>query len=648
MTTIYNMYFDICAFFTFTLLFVYHIFRKKIPFIQYRLYTLLLVYGILTTFFDTMGAMSIQNPFMISPFIKYSTNILYYAFESLTMVTLLLLALCLAKIDIKLVIHRILVWTPFTIFFFMLITTGFTEWIFYFDKSGAFKKGLFFNVLYTVLFYYLIYILVVTIIYRTVFSKKQLIAFAVIIALVILTTIVQAKFPHILLQNFTTALAAVIMIFFIQNPDEVYDSRGAMKYKMFTAFLDSEFISKKRFTVIVVHIRDYRVIQEKLGFEGVDEIYKDVIKFLSKLERDCIVTMINNRSFAVKIKESFDKKPDDYVNEIVKRFRQNWKNGNDVAVLTQQTAAIRCPEDIRNISEYYDVIDAIMEFKNIKKSILQVSDIVDVIHIDAVRTAVRNAVLNDGFEVYYQPIYSTEKKKIIAAEALVRLNAPDIGFVSPEVFIPMAEKEGFILDIGEFVFESVCRFIRDGNIHEKGIEYIEVNLSTVQCMQYRLADRFIRIMKDYNVSPESIVFEITETAAIGSAVNLLRNVETFVSNGIKFALDDYGTGYSNISYVYTLPFDCVKIDKSILWSSLDNPKAYATLKNTFYMLQQLGTEVVMEGVETIAHIEKLLELGCDYFQGYYFSKAVPGVEILEYIDNFNLSAELSFAHSKYE
>ncbi len=648
MITMYNMYFDICAFFTFILLLVYHSLKKKLPFMQYRLYTLLIVYGMATTFFDTMGAMAIQNPFVTSPFVKYSMNILYYTFECLTMITLLLLSLCLAKIDIKLSFHRFLVWAPLAAFFIMLVTTGATKLFFYFDEAGHFCKGIFFNIIYTILLYYLVYIFVITIVYRTVFSRKQIVAFGVIIAMTILTVVIQAIFPQILLQNFTVSLSAVIMIFFIQNPEEVYESTGAMKYKMFVEFLDSEFISRKKFLVIVVHIRDYRIIQEKLGSESVDRIYSDVIKFLSKLEKDCIVSMINNRAFAIKMKYIPDKNPDDYVNAIIERFNNNWNNGNDVAVLTQQTAAIRCPEDIRSISEYYDAVEAIMEFRNIKKNVLQISDIVDVVHIDAVRTAVRNAVVNGGFEVYYQPIYSTEKKKIIAAEALVRLIDPEIGFISPEVFIPMAEKEGFILDIGEFVFESVCRFIRDGNVCDKGIEYIEVNLSPVQCMQYRLADRYIRIMKDYDVKPQNIVFEITETAAIGSPVNLTRNVDTFISNGVKFALDDYGTGYSNLSYVYALPFECVKIDKSILWSSLDNPKAYATLKNTFYMLQQLGTEVVMEGVETIQHIEKLLELKCDYFQGYYFSKAVPGVEFLEYLNNFSLSTELSFVHTKYD
>ena len=107
----------------------------------------------------------------------------------------------------------------------------------------------------------------------------------------ILTVVIQAIFPQILLQNFTVSLSAVIMIFFIQNPEEVYESTGAMKYKMFVEFLDSEFISRKKFLVIVVHIRDYRIIQEKLGSESVDRIYSDVIKFLSKLEKDCIVSM---------------------------------------------------------------------------------------------------------------------------------------------------------------------------------------------------------------------------------------------------------------------------------------------------------------------------------------------------------------------
>ena len=151
------MYFDICAFFTFILLFIYHSLKKKLPFMQYRLYTLLIIYGIATTFFDTMGAMAIQNPFVTSSFVKYSMNILYYTFNCLTMITLILLSLCLAKIDIKLSFHRFLVWAPFTAFFAMLVTTGATKLFFYFDDSGNFCKGLFFNIIYTILFYYLVY-----------------------------------------------------------------------------------------------------------------------------------------------------------------------------------------------------------------------------------------------------------------------------------------------------------------------------------------------------------------------------------------------------------------------------------------------------------------------------------------------------------
>ena len=636
-----NIYFDICAFFIFAVLLVYHLIKKKIPFMQYRVYTLIAGCGILSTLFDIVGVLALNSISNATVMTKYLANIFYYIFDNLTITAFLLFILCIAKIDISQAIHRCLIWIPYVIVFLLVVTTGATHLVFYFDEHEVFTRGVLCASIYFVFIYDLIYAGIIIAMYRKLFTIKQLIALCSIIVLAISAMLIQAFFPALLVENFTFALCCVITVFFIQNPDEVYDeTTGAMRYSMFVKFLGSEFISRKKFAILIVHIRDYRIIQEKLGSEGVDKIFAEIVKFLSKLQKNCIVSRINNRAFAVKIKDIHGAGIEDCLKKIQARFDSNWKNGNDTAVLTEQTTVIKCPEDIRTVSEFYDAVDAVMRVKNIKKPVINLGDIVDVVHIDAVRAAIRNAVAENGFEVYYQPIYSTEKKKIIAAEALVRLNDKELGFISPEIFIPMAEKDGFILDIGEFVFESVCKFISEENIRQKGIEYIEVNLSVVQCMQHKLADRFISIMKKYNVPPESIVFEITETAAVSSVINLTRNIDAFTENGIKFALDDFGTGYSNISYVYTLPFECVKIDKSILWSSLDNPKAYATLKSTFLMLQQLGVEVVMEGVETVEQIEKLLQLKCDYFQGYYFSKAVSGTDFVNYINNFSLTPEL--------
>ena len=208
-----------------------------------------------------------------------------------------------------------------------------------------------------------------------------------------------------------------------------------------------------------------------------------------------------------------------------------------------------------------------------------------------------------------------------------------------DIFIPIAEKEGYILRIGKFVFEEVCRFYSENKLEEKGIEYIEVNLSVVQCMQYRFAEEFIEIMNKYGIKPSQINFEITETSATTSYNAMIRNLNVFNvfnDNGVSLSLDDYGTGYSNISYIYTLPFDRIKVDKCILWSADSNPKAYVTLKNTFQMAKKLNMSLVMEGVETEEQVRRLLDLQCDYFQGYFFSKAVNGGEFIKYIEEFSL------------
>ena len=225
---------------------------------------------------------------------------------------------------------------------------------------------------------------------------------------------------------------------------------------------------------------------------------------------------------------------------------------------------------------------------------------------------------------------------MIAAEALIRLFDPEYGYIHPEPMIAIAEREGYILRIGEIVFTEVCRFYSENKLDKLGIEYIEVNLSAVQCMQKHLAEQFIDIMNKYKLGPERINFEITESSAMINDAEVSRNIERFEKKGVSLSLDDYGTGYSNISYLYNLPFVIMKVDKSILWSSEKNVKADIILKNTFRMANRLNMKVVMEGVETEDQIRKLLALNCDYFQGYYFSKPIEGGKFIEYIKGFSL------------
>ena len=177
---------------------------------------------------------------------------------------------------------------------------------------------------------------------------------------------------------------------------------------------------------------------------------------------------------------------------------------------------------------------------------------------------IERAYVNHKFQVYYQPIYSIKQKRFVSAEALLRLIDDEYGFVSPELFIPAAEKSGAIYKIGDYVTEEVCRFIASEEYKTLGLDYIEINLSAAQCAQDELVENTLTMLKKYGVSPDSINLEITETAAAESHSAMERNMQKLSESGISFSLDDYGTGYSNIKRVVSLPLKIVKLDKAFV------------------------------------------------------------------------------------
>jgi EAL domain-containing protein (putative c-di-GMP-specific phosphodiesterase class I) len=169
----------------------------------------------------------------------------------------------------------------------------------------------------------------------------------------------------------------------------------------------------------------------------------------------------------------------------------------------------------------------------------------------------------------------------------------------------------------------------ENKLWEKGIEYIEVNLSVMQCMQETLHAKLLQIMDEYKIPYNRINLEITETAAVVSNDTLKRNMDRLVEKGITFALDDFGSGYSNMAYIFDYSFDMIKLDKSMVWSAMDNEKAQKVLKHTIKMMKDMNLHIVAEGVETEEQANKLTEMGCDYFQGFLYSRPVDAEGFLK-------------------
>ena len=194
-----------------------------------------------------------------------------------------------------------------------------------------------------------------------------------------------------------------------------------------------------------------------------------------------------------------------------------------------------------------------------------------------------------------------------------------------------------IIRLGEIVFEKVCSFVKKNRLRQYGIQYVEVNLSVLQCADERLSEKFINIMEKYKVSPDMINLEITETASMRAKRILLDNMKNLMNYGVNFSLDDFGTGESNLNYIVDMPVSIVKFDKGMTDAYFRNGRASYVMDAAIRMIQGMHLKIVSEGVETEKQFEVMKDLGINYIQGYYFSKPLPELEFLQFIEEKNVN-----------
>lgn len=252
----------------------------------------------------------------------------------------------------------------------------------------------------------------------------------------------------------------------------------------------------------------------------------------------------------------------------------------------------------------------------------------------------RNALDRGEFEVYYQPQNEAASGRIVAAEALLRWKTPDLGFVSPARFIPLAEETGRIVEIGHWVIRRVCTQIAEWHAAGHGWIKVAVNLSARQLMRDDLPITVETVLRSCRVPPQYLELEITESAVIQDAKRGIETLSALKAIGVTVSLDDFGTGYSSLSYLRRFPIDYLKIDQSFVRELFDPVSddsdapvsdAKAIVLSIIGLAHNLRMKVVAEGVETQRQRDFLTTHGCDILQGYLFSKPVPAGEFLAFI-----------------
>ena len=633
---IYTTQFDISALMITLVILFYFIYKNTIKSQQNTLFLGLIICALVSNISDLISIYSISNPGRFPRWFEYFINEFYLVSFCGTAVVYLAYIICLTSSKTLSLFDKIRIYLPYAVLFISIYSTGQTGFIFYFDKEGQYCHGKGFILMYICAFYYMISALVYSIAGLKKIGKAKFNTIIFFTNAILLSIAMQMFFKGLLISQFMTSVSVLILYLSLENPENyidrilhIYNNKAFIEvFKVYTR-------KRKKFVLLGIEIGGIKYINENLGVLEGNRVMRETASFFKSVAGRKNVFHLSGSQFLIM---SNDQNMDwnNVVDRISDRFSDAFECSGMEISLDVNMCLFSYPQVVSNLEDAIDLLEYSLKYaKETGGSGIVYGD-KELLAKGKRETQIvymlGKAIKEDGFCVHYQPIYSVEKGRYTTAEALVRFKESDIGFVSPEEFIPIAEKNGMIVRIGEIVFEKVCKFYKENHLEEKGIENIHFNLSVVECMQQKLHEKIENIMDKYQLDSSKISLEITETAAVTSREILINNMNQLIDRGFKFSMDDYGTGFSNTSTLIAYPFDEIKIDKSIVWSAMEDEKAMIAFKHSVAMIKDLDFKIVAEGVETKEQAKMLGDLGCDYFQGYYYSKPVSEDDFMSLID----------------
>lgn len=628
----YNIHYDVAAMVLAVTTLIHFLTKKRIKSVQTNIFCALLWVSLVSDIMDVVTAVLVD--YSIPSWSVYLINIIYLLlFNVIPFLYCIYILSMIQNIVQWKVTTKFLAVLPFVVSCVLILITPLTKWVFYNDPDTGYTHGNGFILLYTIAFWYVFFALFCSVKYRVRMTFGQRASVYFYTSAVLVSIIFQVFYPRVLVLQFMGAVSLLLIYLALENPED-YENKefGIYNRSGFMRLAGASIERRDAFSILGVRFNGYQSVRENLGVENSQMFMKQLVDYVASSIAPLELCWLAEGAFAV-----YSDKKTGSLNKAIEFIRQEFNSavkfhGMDV-VVSASLFRLDYPTDVQSLEDILDTIDYETEHVVEKGDgvVVRASEeiLLKMRRENRIQQFMKRALAEQMFEVYYQPIYSIEKKRFNSAEALIRLPDDEMGFISPEEFIPMAEKNGMIFEIGEFVFRSVCRMLSKEKLWEKGIDYIEINLSPVQCMEEDLHRKLFAIMDEYQVPYQCINLEITETAAAASEETLRYNIDPLLKKGVSFSLDDYGTGYSNIANVISYPFYIIKLDKSMVWSALENDRAMRTLKHTVAMIKDLDIHIVAEGVETLEQAKLLGGLGCDYLQGYYFSKPVPRDKFLD-------------------
>lgn len=388
----------------------------------------------------------------------------------------------------------------------------------------------------------------------------------------------------------------------------------------------------KKFALLFFDIDNFKDVNDSLGHFAGDTLLKSTAtRIKSLLPNHCHLFRMSGDEFTVII-EKFHRKNEltEIAKIILEGFKMTFEVEEHEILISSSIGIATYPEDTNNTDDLVRYADSAMYFskqrgKNfysffnetmIKKQSEQ-------FHLNG---SLRKAIDNDEFRLHYQPIIDAHTGTVTSAEALIRWYSPDQGIISPGIFIPLAEVSGFIHSLGTWVIQEACRQLKDWISRGYQVVPISINVSGKQFDRQDVYRTIQRNLKKFGLDPKLLIIEVTETVAMKKKQNVLNVLDKLKTLGCGLAIDDFGSGYSSLSYLKDFPVNRLKMDKSFTDSILTDDKMKQVVQIIIDLGHVLDLEVIAEGVETEDELKILKSIGTDGIQGFFFSKPLPSEE----------------------
>lgn len=386
--------------------------------------------------------------------------------------------------------------------------------------------------------------------------------------------------------------------------------------------------------VMFVDIDDFRKINDGMGIIVGDEIVQQFGQFLSELKSEqVVVSHFNADIYCIAIYEPWGARSVEAIYSAINDRLQSpfYLSTGQELTITVSVGVAEYPEAAQATLDLINCAEIVMfKAKTMGHGLIRYFDapiLHDFLQSVKMEHKLKEAIFNQNFLLHFQPQYMISDKKLRGVETLIRWRDYDGKMINPMTFIPIAEKNGTIVPIGMWVMEES---IRTFAMWRKKYHYpmvLSINISAIQYAREDFIDSVMDTITRYDVEPTEVELEITESVLINDFKEITEKLYLLRDQGVRISLDDFGTGFSSLSYLKGLPIDTLKIDKSFIDTVLTDENTRIITESIVYMVKKLGFETVAEGVETEAQMDYLQSIGCDCIQGYLLGRPVPPEEI---------------------